>query len=283
MKKFYIASIVPEVGGGYSVYFPDLPSVEAGGETVEEAIGNATSNLHLTLRDMAQRNIDLPEPSSLDEVHAKVKAKREADKLPYPENTVYQFFAIPRMNMEPVRLNISLPKFLVEEMDAEADFLEMTRSGLIHEATQEYITKGREGRKVYISGFMVVQEPCGPDWQNGIYEVIKGLRKKGWKEVSPQIYFYTYWFTESASVDIIVQKIKSMLYPVYFENDMIKKEGIFNVEIVCLMNSHPVFSETIAYQYKPGSPTSIIMKGINGIYVDRDQIEKIALYSRNKP
>ena len=59
MATFYIAGFVPEEEGGYSVYFPDVPNVAAGGETIEEAITNAASGLYLALKDLAERNADI--------------------------------------------------------------------------------------------------------------------------------------------------------------------------------------------------------------------------------
>jgi predicted RNase H-like HicB family nuclease len=147
MKKFYVAGIVPETlesGGGYSVYFPDLSNVAAGGETVEEAIANATSGLYLALRGLAEQNGVIPEPSGMEEARAKVRAEREADGLPWPEDAVFQYIAPPILDMVPVRLNVSLAKSLVDEVDTVRDRVGMTRSGLIATATREYISRMQE-------------------------------------------------------------------------------------------------------------------------------------------
>jgi len=144
MKKYYIAGIVPEKaesGGGFSVYLPDLPNVAAGGETVEEAIGNATSGLYVALRGLTEQNNSIPEPSVLEEVRIKVRAEREMDGLPYPEDTIYQYIAPPVLDMTPMRLNVSLAKALVDEVDTIRDRLGMTRSGLIATATRDYISR----------------------------------------------------------------------------------------------------------------------------------------------
>ncbi|MDR1490520.1 MAG: type II toxin-antitoxin system HicB family antitoxin, partial [Desulfovibrio sp.] len=142
METFYIAGIVPESaasGGGYSVYFADLPNVAAGGETIAEAIRNAASGLCLAMRGLAAQKAPIPSPSTLAEVREKVRIEREADGLPCPEDTVYQYIPAPSMDKVPVRINISLAKSLLREMDAAADLQGMTRSGFIAEATQEYI------------------------------------------------------------------------------------------------------------------------------------------------
>jgi len=142
MKKFYLAGIVPEnseAGGGYSVYIPDVPQVAAGGESVAEAIANATSALYLALRGLAERNAAIPEPSALETVRAKVCAERNGDGLPCPDETVYQYIPAPALDMAPVRLNVSLAKALVEEIDDMAGPMGMTRSGFIAAATRAYI------------------------------------------------------------------------------------------------------------------------------------------------
>jgi len=144
MKKYYIAGIVPETvesGGGFSVYLPDLPNIAAGGETVEEAIRNATSGLYVALRGLTEQNSPIPEPSDLAEVQASVQAEREMDGLPCPEGTVYQYIAPPVLDMTPVRLNMSLAKSLVDEVDIVRDRLGMTRSGFIAAATRDYISR----------------------------------------------------------------------------------------------------------------------------------------------
>ncbi len=142
MKQFYLAGIVPESkesGGGYSVYIPDLPQVAASGETVPEAIGNAASGLYLALRGMAEQGTAIPEPSGMKDVREKVRAEREADGLPCPEDTVYQYIPAPSLDMVPVRLNISLSKSLVLEIDEESERRAMTRSGFITAAVRNYI------------------------------------------------------------------------------------------------------------------------------------------------
>lgn len=91
MSCSYPAGIIREDdGSGYSVYFPDLPNVAAGGESVEEALNNASSGLAVALRDLAERNVPVPVPSSMEEARAKVRAEREADELPFPDDALFQ-------------------------------------------------------------------------------------------------------------------------------------------------------------------------------------------------
>lgn len=144
MSMFYVAGIVPEApeaGGGFSVYFPDVPNVAAGGETVEEAIQNATSGLYSALRALAEANTVIPNPSALSDVRARVLAEREADGLPFPSETLFQYIPAPNMDGTPVRVNVTLPKGLLEDLDAAQARLGMSRSGLLAAASLDYLKR----------------------------------------------------------------------------------------------------------------------------------------------
>ena len=139
MATYYIAGIVKEEdGSGYSVYFPDVPNVCAGGTSVQEAIQNATDGLYIAMRGIAEDRQEAPVPSDMETVVAKVKAERAMDNLPYPENTVYQYIPAPDVNMVPVRVNVTIPKSILEEIDRNAKLAGMTRSGFLVAAAQAY-------------------------------------------------------------------------------------------------------------------------------------------------
>lgn len=139
MKKYYIAGIVKEEdGSGYSVYFPDLPNVCAGGSSIGEAIQNAEDGLYIAMRGLAEDNLPIPVPSDMETVKKKVKEERERDGLTCPEDTVYQYIAAPEVNMVPVRVNVTIPKSILEEIDRSAKLAGMTRSGFLVAAAQAY-------------------------------------------------------------------------------------------------------------------------------------------------
>jgi len=139
MQSYYIAGIVKEDdGSGFSVYFPDIPNIAAGGATTEEAIKNATDALYVALRGIAEKNETIPVPSTLEEARRKVREEREADCLPYPEDTLYQYFASPSLDIVPVRVNITIPRSTLQEIDAKAKLSGMTRSGYLAAAAQAF-------------------------------------------------------------------------------------------------------------------------------------------------
>ena len=63
MKYVYTAVFTPEENGMYSVNFPDLEGCYTSGDSMADAIHMAQDVLCLTLYDMEQDNINLPEPS----------------------------------------------------------------------------------------------------------------------------------------------------------------------------------------------------------------------------
>lgn len=85
------ALIREEDGSGFSVYFPDLPEVAAGGDSVEEALSNAAGGLAVALRDLAERHAPIPTPSSLETARARVRAERELDGLPFPDDALFRY------------------------------------------------------------------------------------------------------------------------------------------------------------------------------------------------
>ena len=52
---------------------------------------------------------------------------------------LFQLFGAPDMDMTPVRINISLPKCVLEGLDRKASARGMTRSALIAKAAQAYM------------------------------------------------------------------------------------------------------------------------------------------------
>ena len=139
MKKFYIAGIVKEEdGSGYSVYFPDIPNMAIGGETVEEALENAADCLIYTLRSMAEQNATIPNPSSMEEVKRRVKEERELDGLSCPEDTLYHYFTAPVLDMVPVRVNLTVPRAYLDEIDAKAKLCGFNRSSFMTHAAISY-------------------------------------------------------------------------------------------------------------------------------------------------
>ncbi len=120
----YIAILGKEKRSDYGVDFPDLPGCVTAGGTLEEARKNAAEALALHLGGMAEDNLPIPAPSSLDEILVREK---HLDGVP---------FLVEVRDAEPraVRVNITLPADVLEKIDAYATKIGRTRSALLAEA-----------------------------------------------------------------------------------------------------------------------------------------------------
>jgi predicted RNase H-like HicB family nuclease len=135
MKTYYAAGFVLEADGKYSVYFPDILGCYTWGENLAHATEAASDALSDMLGAIAAANGDVPQPSRLEDVRKKVQEIRRMDGLPCPKDTVYQLVAAPCLDPTPVRVNVSIPRGALAEIDKKAKALGYTRSGyLVHSA-----------------------------------------------------------------------------------------------------------------------------------------------------
>lgn len=139
MSEYYFAAIVKEPDeSGYAVYIPDVPNCFTGAASLPEAMDMAADVLKLMLEDLAADNKAIPAPSGLDKVRELVTASRKAAGLETPEGTLYQLIKAPSLDRVIKRVNITLPKATLEEIDRKASEYGLTRSGLIARAAVEY-------------------------------------------------------------------------------------------------------------------------------------------------
>ncbi len=136
MKEYYIAAFVPEEAGNFSVYFPDIPNCVTGGYTLAECVEYGEDIFREMVLELVENKKTVPPPSDLGTVQEMVKKIRAEADLPYPEDTVYQLFPSPATEDVPVRVTISLPKNLLEQLDRKAKTEGFTRSGFLAHAAQ---------------------------------------------------------------------------------------------------------------------------------------------------
>lgn len=123
----YIALIHKDAGSDYGVSFPDFPGVITAGSTLDEARAMAAEALALHLEGLAEDGEAVPEPSSLDEVMA-VQENRDGVAVLIPA---------PTPAVKSVRVNITLPADVLEEIDRFAEQGGFTRSGFIAQAAKK--------------------------------------------------------------------------------------------------------------------------------------------------
>jgi len=123
----YIALIHKDPDSDYGVSFPDLPGCVTAGSTLDEARMMAVEVLALHLEGLAADNEPAPEPSSLETIMADIENRGGVAVLvPAPA-------PVPRI----VRVNITLPAEILEEIDRRAERDGFTRSGFLAQAARK--------------------------------------------------------------------------------------------------------------------------------------------------
>ncbi len=127
-------AVLEKTKKGYSAFFPDLPGAVSAGKSYEEAVEKAKECLSLHLYGMLQDKEFIPEPTHIAEIMKKLE-ENELVALIEPD-----IFAIKAQQEDKaVRVNITLPKSLLEAIDAKAIQLHINRSLLIQKAAREVI------------------------------------------------------------------------------------------------------------------------------------------------
>lgn len=129
----YIALIHKEPDSAYGVSFPDLPGCISAGDTLDEARANAAEALAFHLEGMTEDGDAIPEPSTLESVMAD-RENRDAVAI---------LVDAPKPSARAVRINITLPADVLEEIDQFASAHGMTRSGFLAQAAQRNLSGGR--------------------------------------------------------------------------------------------------------------------------------------------
>ena len=141
----YPATLIPTANGKYDVAFADLPGCFSQGDDLEKALACAREALSFHLSGLLRDGDPIPPPSNLEEARAKEEAVSAEDGDTLPEGTVFQYVSAEPKTKESslVRLSVSLKQPVIDRIDAMADDLGLTRSGLIAVATQDYISRMR--------------------------------------------------------------------------------------------------------------------------------------------
>ncbi|ABE61457.1 protein of unknown function UPF0150 [Nitrobacter hamburgensis X14] len=126
MRQF-IALIHKDADSDYGVSFPDLPGCVTAGTTLDEARDMAAEALALHLEGMAEDGEGVPEPASLEEVMAD----------PVNRDGVAVLVAAPAPAVKSVRINVTLPADVLEQIDRHAASEGFTRSGFLAHAAKK--------------------------------------------------------------------------------------------------------------------------------------------------
>ncbi len=125
-------AILEKTRKGYSAFFPDLPGAISAGSDYEDTIKKAKECLSLHLYGMLEDKELLPEPTHISDVMKKLE---HGDLVALIEPDIFAIKA--KQHDKVVRINITLPKSLLEAIDAKARQLHLNRSTLIQKVAQE--------------------------------------------------------------------------------------------------------------------------------------------------
>jgi predicted RNase H-like HicB family nuclease len=134
MSTHYIAVIEKDAESAFGVWFPDVEGCFSAGDTVEEAVTNAGMALRQHVEAIESAGRSVPRARSIDDVilDEEVAASIETGAI---------LFAVPLLADagRTVRINISLDKALVDQIDLAASKRGLTRSAFLSQAAREKI------------------------------------------------------------------------------------------------------------------------------------------------
>jgi predicted RNase H-like HicB family nuclease len=125
--RHFIALIHKDADSDFGVSFPDLPGLISAGSTLDEARAMATEALAFHLEGMAEDGEPVPEPSSLEEI----MSNREN------RDGVAVLIQAPAAEVKTVRINITMPADVLEQIDRYAEREGFTRSGFLAQAAKK--------------------------------------------------------------------------------------------------------------------------------------------------
>jgi predicted RNase H-like HicB family nuclease len=117
----YIALIHKDRDSEFGVSFPDLPGCVTAGATLDEARDMAAEALAFHLEGLDADGQPIPEPSSLEAVMAEKGNQDGVAILVDP----------PARAVKTIRVNITLPEDVLQEIDNYAEAKGYTRSGFL--------------------------------------------------------------------------------------------------------------------------------------------------------
>ena len=125
MRNF-IGLIHKEENSDYGVSFPDLPGVATAGIDLDDARRMASEALALHVEGMIADGDPIPEPSSLEAIMAD-QANRDCVAI---------LVSVKMPTSRSVRLNITLPEDVLNDIDSYAQTHGLTRSGFLAKAAR---------------------------------------------------------------------------------------------------------------------------------------------------
>ena len=133
----YFAGLFLTKEGPSAVFFPDFPEAFTQGSTLEECLTLGTDVLAIVVEEYTKERKKLPQSTTFDNAWEwAVEFGKDAD-LAQGAAPILQMFRAPEIDLTPVRISVSVAKSTLDEIDAKAGRLGMTRSGFLVRAALE--------------------------------------------------------------------------------------------------------------------------------------------------
>ena len=123
----YIALMRKDRDSDYGVDFPDFPGCITAGSDLDEASACAREALAFHIAGMVEDGLDVPDPSTLEDVMAD----------PYNRDAVAFLVSVPEVKVRSKRVNVMLPEDLLRAIDADAKKHGLSRSSFLAVAARD--------------------------------------------------------------------------------------------------------------------------------------------------
>ncbi|UGY08242.1 type II toxin-antitoxin system HicB family antitoxin [Phyllobacterium pellucidum] len=125
--QHYIGLIHKDADSDYGVSFPDFPGVVTAGTSLDDAHAMADEALSFHIEGLIEDGEAIPEPSRLEDIMA------------YPDNrsSVAILVAVKTDAKRAVRVNVTLPEDILQQIDTYAEAHGFTRSGFLAQAAKK--------------------------------------------------------------------------------------------------------------------------------------------------
>jgi predicted RNase H-like HicB family nuclease len=129
--RSYIGLIHKDANSDFGVSFPDFPGVITAGTTLDDARAMAEEALTLHIEGLAEDGEAIPEPSALEAI------------MSDPENRTGVAILVSVKTEQPkaIRVNVTLPGDVLDQIDKYAEAHGFTRSGLLTQAAKKLMAE----------------------------------------------------------------------------------------------------------------------------------------------
>lgn len=135
MTTQYVAIVEKDPDSAYGVWFPDVEGCFSAGDSLEETSANAAAALRQHVEVLESAGRPVPQARSVDDVRCDTDVSEAL-----ASGALLLVVPLLADAGRTVRINVSLDKGLVDQVDAAASARGMTRSAFLAQAAREKIS-----------------------------------------------------------------------------------------------------------------------------------------------